>query len=168
MSDIAKKAPAGSDGVIFAPYLSRGEQSVLWDPSLSGGIFGLSFNHNISHIVRAHYEGICFEARRCISAFTKDDYTVKKVLMAGPVTRDSFFMQLMADILNLECMASDKDNASAYGAAILAGIRAGKLEWDFAARSKTVQASYKPNRAISKQYSAFYERYLTASAISKI
>lgn len=168
LSVIAKNAPPGCEGVIFAPYLSGGEQGVLWDPSLSGGILGLSLNHNTAHIVRAHYEGICFESKRCIDEFVKNGYTVKKVLMAGPVTRDSFFMQLMADVLNLECIASDKDNASAYGAAILAGIRVGKLEWDFAARNKKGQVYYKPNRTISKQYRAFYERYLTASSISKI
>ena len=168
LSDIAKKAPPGSEGVIFTPYLSGGEQSVLWDPALSGGILGLSLNHNLSHVVRAHYEGICFEAKRCIGAFSRDGFSVKKVLMAGPVTRDPFFMQLMADILNRECFAADKDNASAYGAAILAGIHSGRLDWNFAAQNKKGRTSYKPNRTISKLYEGFYKRYLEASAVSRI
>jgi xylulokinase len=164
LSEIAKKAPAGSEGVIFAPYLSGGEQGVLWDSSLSGGILGLSCNHNMSHIIRAHYEGICFEAKRCIDAFAKNDFTVKKVLMTGPVTKDSFFMQLMADILNRECVASDKDNASAYGAAILAGIRSGKIEWTFEALNNSKPESYRPDQAVSVRYDFYYKNYLTASA----
>ena len=36
LSEIAKNAPIGSEGVIFMPYLSGGEQSVLWDPLLNG------------------------------------------------------------------------------------------------------------------------------------
>lgn len=168
LSIIARQAPPGSEGVIFAPYLSGGEQSVLWDPSLSGGIMGLSFNHNISHIVRAHYEGICFEARRCIEAFCSNGFQVKRVLMAGPVTKDRFFMQLMADILNLECAASPTDNASAFGAAILAGIRTGALDWDFAAKHQNQSSGYEPNPYTVKQYDGFYKRYLAASAVSKI
>lgn len=168
LSGIAKQAPAGSEGVIFAPYLSGGEQSVLWDTSLSGGILGLSFNHNLSHIVRAHYEGICYEAKRCIDAFCRDGFTVKKVLMAGPVTKDSFFMQLMADVLDLTCTAAETDNASAYGAAVLAGIRTGKLGWNFAVDRQSEQNSYSPNPPSVKLYQGYYQRYLAAAAVSKI
>jgi xylulokinase len=168
LSALAKKAPPGSDGVIFAPYLSGGEQSVLWDPALSGGILGLSFSHNASHIIRAHYEGICFEAKRCVEAFRRNGYEVKRILMSGPVTRDAFFMHLMADVLSIECIAAETDNASAYGAAILAGIGTGKLGWDFAAGKRSDQTSYEPYPPVSDQYAGYYKRYLAASAASKV
>lgn len=166
LSELAERAPAGSDGLIFTPYLSGGEQGVLWDTALSGSLFGLSHKHNICHIIRAHYEGICFEANRCIDAFGFDDST-KRVLMTGPVTKDSFFMQLMADVLNITCIASDNDNASAYGAAMLAGINTGKMGWDFAVFQNNEQNIYVPNPVTSQQYQAFYKKYLTASANSK-
>ena len=164
LSAVAKLAPPGSEGVLFAPYLSGGEQSVLWDPKLSGGILGLSCSHDISHIVRAHYEGICYEAKRCIDAFAKNDFTVKRVLLSGPVTRDSFFMQLMADILDMVCVASNQDSASAYGAAVLAGICSGKLGWDFAAGNQERQISFTPDRDVAKKYAVYYKKYLKASA----
>lgn len=166
LSDIAKKAPPGSEGVIFTPYLSGGEQSVLWDPSLSGGVLGLTCNHDLSHIIRAHYEGICFETKRCIDTFTGEGFTAKKVLMTGPVTGDSFFMQLTADILNMECTAAGGDHASAYGAAMLAGIRSGKIGWNFAALNSV--KSYIPDQTASEQYAFYYKKYLAASAVSKL
>ncbi len=168
LSGLAKKAPPGSGGVIFTPYLSGGEQGVLWDPALSGGILGLTCNHNLSHIVRAHYEGICFETKRCIDAFAEGGFSAKKVLMTGPVTGDPFFMQLTADILNMECTVAGGGHASAYGAAMLAAIRSGKQGWDFAASNSAKQKSYKPDKTVSEQYCFYYKNYLAASAKLKV
>lgn len=92
----------------------------------------------------------------------------KIVLMSGPVTRDSFFMQMMADILGFECTSADQDNASAYGAAILAVISQEKLGWHFTAGKKDGQTRYSPNLSVSRQYDGYYRRYLMVSAASKM
>lgn len=167
LSGIAQSAPPGSDGVIFTPYLAGGEQGVLWDPDLAGGLFGLSFNHSIAHIIRAHYEGICFESKRCIGAFEKDGFKVKNIMMSGPITSEPFFMQLMADVIGIECIASSVENASAYGAAILAGIGSGEFKWNSVAMHVPPGISYKPDVDRSTQYRVFYQRYLEASAVSR-
>lgn len=88
--------------------------------------------------------------------------------MTGPVTKDSFFMQLMADILGMECTASDKNNASAFGAAVLAGISTGDFDWSFTASLSSGQKSYKPDPDRSFLYNGYYEKYLKVSRNSKL
>lgn len=107
LSALACQARAGSEGLIFTPYLSGGEQSVLWDPDLSGFIMGLSYVHKAEHLARAHYEGICFEAKRCIDAFAGSGHPIERVLVTGPVSSDGFFMQLTADVLGVCCFLRD-------------------------------------------------------------
>lgn len=169
LSALACQAPAGSEGLIFTPYLSGGEQSVLWDPDLSGFIMGLSYVHKAAHLTRAHYEGICFEAKRCIDAFAGSGHQVKRVLVTGPVSSDGFFMQLMADVLGICCFSSEIENASAYGAAILAGICTGDLDWGTAAEMKSADGKeFEPDLELHKRYLTYYEKYIEAASGSKM
>lgn len=164
LSALGQKAPPGSDGVIFAPYLAGGEQGVLWNPALSGGILGISLRHEASHMVRAHLEGICFEAKRCIDAFEKSGFPMQYVLLSGPVTKDVFYLQTMADILQRPCFVSAVDQASAYGAAMLAAICAGKCSWEGTKLWREKQDCYLPNPATAAAYEAHYDRYLAEAA----
>lgn len=43
MNEEAKVIPAGSDGVVFLPYMS-GERSPIWDPDAKGVYYGLDFS----------------------------------------------------------------------------------------------------------------------------
>lgn len=42
-NELAEKVPAGSDGLIFLPYMS-GERSPIWDPNAKGVYYGLDFS----------------------------------------------------------------------------------------------------------------------------
>lgn len=157
LSQMASEIPAGSEGLFFMPYLSGGEQGVLWDDSLTGGFSGLRLGHGIGHMARACWEGICYESRRCIEAFCEEGVSVKQALLTGPATADPFFMQLMADVLGVPCMACEAVNASAKGAALLALRRQpapdpeGKL--------------YQPDPRQCKVYTELYGSYIEVSKL---
>ncbi len=57
----------GADGLAFLPYLAPGEQGALWDPTISGALFGLSLGHGAADVARALVDGIVLESRRCLS-----------------------------------------------------------------------------------------------------
>jgi len=57
--DAAASVRAGSEGLIFLPYLA-GERAPLWDAEARGVFFGLSLKHGRAHMTRAVMEGVAF------------------------------------------------------------------------------------------------------------
>ena len=159
--EAARKAPAGCDGLLFYPYLAGGEQGVLWDPGLQGGVLGLSAHHDLTHIARGLLEGMCFEIRRCLEAFQNGGCQLSESVCAGPFSREPAFMQMLSDILSIPCAAVNEENSSALGAAYIAGIGAGI--WNF--KDVEMMAAgggkpYAPREAEAALYDSFYGRYI--------
>ena len=68
LMDEASNAPAGSDGVLWAPYL-MGERTPHLDPSARGALVGLSSTHTRAHVVRAILEGVAYSLRDTLTIF---------------------------------------------------------------------------------------------------
>jgi sugar (pentulose or hexulose) kinase len=73
---------------------------------------------------------------------------------------------MTADILGINCVASNRKNASAFGAALMAGISTGEMTWDCAERAAMRDVSV--YRANPGHYEQFYNEYINASCHSKI
>ncbi len=58
----AAKVPAGSEGLIFLPYLT-GERTPYPDPHARGAFFGITLRSDRSHFVRAVLEGVAYGLR---------------------------------------------------------------------------------------------------------
>ena len=59
----AAEAPAGSEGLLFPPYLS-GERTPYPDPLARGSFVGLTLRHKRAHLTRAVLEGVAFKIGR--------------------------------------------------------------------------------------------------------
>ena len=59
MTSLVGTAPAGSDGLLFLPYLS-GERCPCNDPNARGIYFGMSLYHSREHLIRSTMEGVIF------------------------------------------------------------------------------------------------------------
>jgi xylulokinase len=169
VSRLAGASRPGAGGLLFTPYLSGGEQGVLWDTSLSGCLFGLSLEHSLADIARAHFEGICFEIRRCLEAFEESGFAVKKIIASGPAAADGFFARLLTDILGREVFVSEASAASALGAAMIAGVSAGA--WTFGEAAEIFRGRHKnyvPDEEMRGLYSARYDEYIATSRGARI
>jgi len=62
LAEQAATAPAGSDGLVFLPYL-MGERTPHLDPQARGVWFGLTAAHRRAHLVRSVLEGSAGPAR---------------------------------------------------------------------------------------------------------
>ena len=51
LNEIAEAVPAGSEGVVFLPYMS-GERSPVWNPYAKGVFYGLDFAKTKGHMVK--------------------------------------------------------------------------------------------------------------------
>lgn len=115
---MAATIPAGSDGLIFHPYL-LGERSPLWDANARGSFFGLTLNHTKSHLVRAALEGILFNLRLVLQALQDFTEPAVRIQATGGFARSSLWRQMMADIFHQEITIPAQHESSCLGAAIL-------------------------------------------------
>ncbi|GMG82137.1 xylulokinase [Paralimibaculum aggregatum] len=121
----ACKAPAGSEGLLFHPYLN-GERSPYWDPELRASFVGLGFNHGAPHMCRALYEGIAFTLRDCLAVLEARGMGFDTARLVGGGTRSALWRQIIADVTGLVIEVPEQGDAS-FGAALIAGIGAGVL-----------------------------------------
>ena len=65
----AAEVPAGSDGLLFLPYLT-GERTPHPDPLARGAFVGLTVRHDLRHMTRAVLEGVAFGLRDGLDLMT--------------------------------------------------------------------------------------------------
>ncbi len=118
-TSLADRAP------VFLPYLAPGEQGALWDPSLTGSIWGLDLGHSAADIARGLIDGIVNESARCIRTLDEigfDKYDGNQLRVSGGSANDLWFRQQLADATSrrVETTLGNEPDRSALGAAIVA------------------------------------------------
>ncbi|WP_413217793.1 xylulokinase (plasmid) [Thermus oshimai] len=124
-SRLARKAQAGAQGVVFYPYL-LGERTPYMNPNLNAGWRSLRAYHTRAHLARAGLEGIAFSLREAVEALDLTEGTPLR--LAGGGIRDSFWLQILADVLGRPLFPGLDPDASAWGAALLAALGVGCVE----------------------------------------
>jgi glycerol kinase len=121
---LAEDADADQN-VIFVPgFVGLGAPH--WIPDARGTIFGLTRNTGPAELARAALEGVAFQVADLLSAAGADAGTPPDVLRVdGGMTRNKWLLQRQADILGISVQRSAQLEATALGAAFLAGLGAG-------------------------------------------
>jgi xylulokinase len=119
-----KKIRAGSEGIIFLPYL-LGERSPYMNPQAKGVFFGLSLKHHRAHLIKAVMEGAVFALRDCLEVFEELGIKIEQVIASGGGAKSGVWRQMQADIFNKEISMTQSTEQAAMGAAILAGVGVG-------------------------------------------
>jgi xylulokinase len=123
LSDEAATAPAGADGVFWAPYL-MGERTPHCDPAARAALVGLSASHTRAHVIRAILEGVAFSLRDSFTIFREMNVPVERIRLGGGGARSSLWRQIQADVYGHAVEVLEAEEGAAYGAAILAGVGA--------------------------------------------
>jgi gluconokinase len=111
--------PAGSDGLIFLPYL-YGERAPLWDTKTSGTFFNVKPAHTRSHFLRAELEGICFALNDVLKTLEDASGGIRQVNISGGFTSSVVWTQVLADITGKKLAVLQSEDSSALGAIYLA------------------------------------------------
>jgi xylulokinase len=119
----AAKAPAGCNGLLWAPYL-MGERTPYLDPAARGMLAGLTASHTRAHIIRAILEGVAFSLRDSFTIFHEIDVPVRTIRLGGGGARSELWRQIQADTYGQRVETVGAEEGAAYGAAILAGVGA--------------------------------------------
>ncbi len=114
-----------SDGVYVVPAFV-GLGAPYWDEQARGTIVGLTRGTNRAHITRATLESIAYQTRDVMTAMRQDSGVTPNVLRVdGGACENDFLMQFQADILGVAVERPAVLEATAMGAARLAGFGVG-------------------------------------------
>ena len=119
-----RNGAAGSDGVLWAPYL-MGERTPHLDPHARAALVGLSGSHTRAHVVRAVLEGVAFSLKDSFSIFEAMRVPVSQVRLGGGGARSALWRRIQADMYGYPVEIVAAEEGAAYGAALLAGVGAG-------------------------------------------
>ena len=121
----AAEVPAGSDGLLFLPYLT-GERSPHPDPLARGAFVGLTISHDRRHLTRALLEGVAFGLRDGLDLMIGAGTPMPTQIRAsGGGTASGLWRQILADVLGAEIATVNTTEGAAYGAGLLAAVGAG-------------------------------------------
>jgi glycerol kinase len=109
-------------GVYFVPAFV-GLSAPYWDQYARGAILGLTRGSNRNQIIRATLESIAYQIKEVIDCMQQDSGIVNTGLKVdGGACRNNFLMQFQADILGVDVLRPKVVDATARGAAFLAGL----------------------------------------------
>lgn len=163
LEKLVESVPAGSEGVIFHPYLfPGGERGPFVKPTARASFTGLNLNHTGKHLLRAVYEGVAFATLDCYRHMPIDP---KNVVLSGGGANSAVWCQIVADCLGKPVSVPEGSQFGAKGAALNIGIAVGayKDAQDAVAKSVRTARLYAPNLSNTKLYHQLYDVYkLTA------
>jgi xylulokinase len=157
----AESIPAGSEGLLFLPYLT-GERTPHPDPLARGAFVGLTVRHTQAHLTRAVLEGVGFGLRDSFELMKGVGLSaIRQVRISGGGARSPLWRQILADLLHSELVTVNTTEGAAYGAALLAGVGAGLWPDVDTACSQAIQVtgSTFPHDTASSYYDASYAEY---------
>src|SRR2546428_5702225 len=120
----AESVPAGSDGLLFLPYL-QGERTPHLDAYARGGWIGLTASHDRRHLIRSVLEGVAFSLKDCSTIIQGQGLPIEQVRVTGGGAKSPPWRQIIADVLGVELVTTNATEGPAFGAALLAGVASG-------------------------------------------
>jgi glycerol kinase len=93
-----------------------------WDPDARGAILGLSRDSGINEIVTATLQAVAYQTRDLINAMSDDGVRPNVIRVDGGMVANDWFLQFLADILNLTVERPQNVESTVLGAAYLAGL----------------------------------------------
>jgi xylulokinase len=158
---IASRVAAGSDRLIFLPWL-YGERTPVEDHTVRGGFYNQSLQTKREHLFRAVLEGVAYNSRWLLAAvekFIKRPF--ETINMIGGGANSDLWCQIHADVLNRTIkQIRDPIQANSRGAACLASVALGYMQFDDVAERVEVQATYHPNPEHRAIYDFLFREFL--------
>lgn len=135
---VAELAPPGSEGALFLPTLS-GSTAPRWNDRMRGCFAGIGLHHDRSHLSRAILEGCSFALRDIVDRFAAMGLGNGEMRVVGGGARSPLWLQIKADVTGHTVRVVEGENATATGAAMLAGVAAGFFRDLSEAAARTVR-----------------------------
>lgn len=160
LSELAERAPAGADGLIFLPYLSQaGERVPFLDPKARGAFHGLTVEHERHHMARAVLEGLTMVVRDCLAAAGTP---ATELRVSGGGSASPLWLQMMADVTGVPVVRTTDAEAGARGAFLVGAVATGRTATIGEAARDHVRVgdAYTPDPHRADIYARMYRTFL--------
>jgi glycerol kinase len=150
-----------ANGATFVPALA-GLGSPWWDPSARGALMGLSRGVTSAHVARAVVESLGFLGRAMLDAMRSGDVELTELRVDGGAAAMGLLCQLLADGTGLVVRRPASVEATAIGAALIAGVATDEVTLAQLEGSWAPDASFDPHQDVLGD--AAYATWLDAVA----
>lgn len=157
MMDVIKDVPAGSNGVMFTPWL-HGNRCPFEDPSARGMFFNIGLDNGKRDMIHAVLEGVCFHLRWQLEAVGRKVATGSVIRLVGGGALAPLTCQMMADVLGKRVeVVVEPQNAGAMGAAVMVALGSGYVaDINKVTEIIEVAKTYEPNNALTSIYTDLF------------
>ena len=158
---IVETAPAGSNGLIFTPWL-WGERTPIDDHSVRGGLLNISLKTTRADLIKAVYEGVAYNTRWVLKYLEKFcGQRLEPISMIGGGAKSNIWCQIYADVLNRPIrQVKDPIQANARGAAFIAAVGLGYITFDEIPKYTEYTNTYTPNPKNREIYDNIFEEFI--------
>ncbi|UCD80871.1 MAG: hypothetical protein JSW26_05420, partial [Desulfobacterales bacterium] len=160
--------PPGSNGLLVLPGLT-GERSPYWQASLTGGIIGLTPDHQSHHLLRAVMEGCALRILKLLDILSQNRLHPRKLNIVGGGANLDVWNQIRSDVSGLEVQKPSITEATCLGTAIFCKAALDKTRslQDVSGEWIKVAKRYTPNPERTRTYkklARLFENYIAANA----
>ena len=179
---IVEKAPAGANNLIFTPWL-YGERQPVENSTIRGGLYNISLDTNREHLIRAVFEGVAYNIRwlfiyaeKFISKWVKKEkpemikggFIMPELNIIGGGANSNIWCQIIADVLNRKIkQVKDPIQANARGAAYIASVGLGYIDWNDIPKYTQISNVFTPNPNNKDTYDKLFKEYLNIYKIMR-
>ncbi len=145
--------------VTFLPYLS-GERTPHNDAMLQGSFTGLTHAAQTEDLTRAVIEGVTFALKENLIALQSAGGRVDALLAVGGGARSTYWLQLIATVLNIPVhIAADGDYGAAFGAARLGMLAQSGAEPQSVCLRPAIEREYAPQTRLTDAFESAFDRF---------
>lgn len=156
----AALSPIGAKGLLFTPYIV-GERTPYADAKIRGSFVGMDSRQTLHDFTRAVIEGITFSFRDILEIYKNEGKNFDTVVSTGGGAKSKLWMQIQADIFNINVVSLENEQGPGLGAAMLAAKGIGWYDSLKECSDVFVKYGrvYKPNANNVKKYNDVYKIY---------
>ena len=156
----AERWNPGVEGLLYAPYLA-GERTPHADAAARAAYTGLSLRHDRGALARATLEGVAYGLRDSLELLRELGVRAHAGRISGGGSHSALWSRIIASVLAIPLERTESEEGSAFGAALLAGVRAGVFEDVHTAveRCVRIRDRIEPDAAWVDAYERGYARY---------
>jgi len=155
---IAARVPAGSNGVLYTPWI-WGERAPVEDRTLRAGLYNLSLHNTREDIIRAFLEGVALNTRWLMIPFERfTGRRLQSMNIVGGGAQSDVWCGIFADVLGTEIrQVADPIYANARGAAWIAAVGLGEIAFSDLPGLVPIKSVFPPNPDTTSIYDERFE-----------
>lgn len=163
LDEIAASVPAGAHGLLYLPWL-MGERSPVDDANLRAGLLNMTLEHARADMVRAFLEGVALNTRWMMEAVQGFiGQPAQEITIVGGGGQSEVWCRIFADVLGMTVHQPEQPiQANARGAAFIAGVGIGAMNFTDIPERVTIRRSFDPDAANAERYAASYANFRAA------